>query len=485
MILFFVVLPTIEVSAQKASNDNMLGGNLRVKYVHLFDIGSNSFYGKETKYKYSYSYDKVGNLFQILKESITIIKSEPVFKIMSKYDKNGNEIEHIKQRYISGKWVNNNKTSTTYTASGQPKIKTVFRWQTNSWQKKANYTYKYNKNDKLLEFINEIIKDGSLLHGTKQKYTYDASSNMLVFLSQESSGKEYINKLKRTFTYNKKHDMLTEIVERWLSNKWNNSQKWVQSYNTDGMKEYSIMQNWKDNKWENSSRTKFTYTNKDLLTSILTEIWQNNAWSNSSRSVMEYNIKKLLTNSLHQIWKDKKWTNQSNETWTYNTVGMILTQLNVSWKDSKWVNNTRETNTYEKGVNLSSRHLEKWDGSTWINYKGNLSLGDYKKRHFNFFGYKISVEYDKPSDVKSEKDIDNVLSVYPNPSSDYLNIIGVSNASFIKIYNINGELVSNNIGKIHSANSLILDISKLPNGIYFIRNKDRQFEREISFVIAR
>lgn len=76
-----------------------------------------------------------------------------------------------------------------------------------------------------------------------------------------------------------------------------------------------------------------------------------------------------------------------------------------------------------------------------------------------------AVQYnDITVDIK-ENDINNVISIYPNPVSDILNI-NLAQPSIINIYTVNGNVV---YSQIISAEMTTIDISNYSPGIYFVK----------------
>jgi type 1 fimbria pilin len=65
-------------------------------------------------------------------------------------------------------------------------------------------------------------------------------------------------------------------------------------------------------------------------------------------------------------------------------------------------------------------------------------------------------------------DLNNYFSVIPNPSNGMIQISGNTIAnSQVHVLDITGKLLL--IKDTHAANSMQLDLSDLPNGVYFIR----------------
>ena len=72
--------------------------------------------------------------------------------------------------------------------------------------------------------------------------------------------------------------------------------------------------------------------------------------------------------------------------------------------------------------------------------------------------------------------VDNKLTIYPNPTSDIINVNGVTTIVDYKIYNLIGQELKN--GSISNQYNKI-DIKNIPNGLYFIRLKNK---RTIKFI---
>lgn len=69
------------------------------------------------------------------------------------------------------------------------------------------------------------------------------------------------------------------------------------------------------------------------------------------------------------------------------------------------------------------------------------------------------------------------ITIYPNPATEFINITGLENIKSGKVISVDGKIVSTfaNTGKI--------DISKLPNGVYFVEiQTDRSKINRIKFI---
>jgi len=78
----------------------------------------------------------------------------------------------------------------------------------------------------------------------------------------------------------------------------------------------------------------------------------------------------------------------------------------------------------------------------------------------------------------NEKTLEKRLYVFPNPSSDYLNLIGLNSSSSIEMYDLKGQLV---YSKSISERRCTIDLTHLAKGIYLLRidSGDERVERKI------
>ena len=88
---------------------------------------------------------------------------------------------------------------------------------------------------------------------------------------------------------------------------------------------------------------------------------------------------------------------------------------------------------------------------TW--YDGDLNDIDYNTEIVNFFNNTIDV-----TDVAETSH--ETLNVYPNPANDFINV----GKEIVSVYDLCGKLVMQGTGRI--------DVSSLPEGMYFVKSKD-------------
>lgn len=145
------------------------------------------------------------------------------------------------------------------------------------------------------------------------------------------------------------------------------------------------------------------------------------------------------------------------ETWrNYNECGSEPIVYN--FEDTKDDGLTFEQYTYKNAVTGNKTVFIKVNGGIHTWYDGYNNDIDYTTEIYKFFTGQENV----PTDIESN--VAENFSIYPNPATDIVNIVS-QNASELAIYNATGKEVKR---ICTNEGSTSIDISDLPNGMYFI-----------------
>lgn len=180
---------------------------------------------------------------------------------------------------------------------------------------------------------------------------------------------------------------------------------------------------------------------------------------------------------------------------TWSEVGTGLQDLNNSYNSFCLTHDVKIHNDelYVCGVfyyagNIPAKGIAKWDGLKWCGlgsqvfdmniqtalefYNDTLFVavnddtlsGVYINGLLKFTGNNFSDTCSSPLEIAEIQYPDNVISVYPNPTTGKLTISSSEEIEIIEIYNLFGEIV------FYSTISLCkIDLSKQPAGMYFIQ----------------
>ena len=154
-----------------------------------------------------------------------------------------------------------------------------------------------------------------------------------------------------------------------------------------------------------------------------------------------------------------------------------------------WDNTSVLYVTLEDGNQVISKLIKSQKEGTWEHHEMILPDNYVGKLKFNFYnnlgpdGFGLSKEiFDFDAilmdNVKIEKstgietvDLENDLQIYPNPTSDIINITSRSNQTFdCKFFTSDGRLLKNISGV---ANASKIDVSEFQPGVYFIKVIDQ------------
>ena len=159
--------------------------------------------------------------------------------------------------------------------------------------------------------------------------------------------------------------------------------------------------------------------------------------------------------------------------------GSVTYQWQASTDGIKWYDIYNANNKDYNPVRPYSRIPQVYYRRVVLNYGDNLYyLSNVVKIIFSNSTGKISDKKIKKADMN-----DNSIVIYPNPSSSIINIDGIDNiASFqIKVIDLTGKTIISKKPNQSDNNSLQLDISILPIGVYLLEleNEFKKFSRKI------
>jgi len=149
----------------------------------------------------------------------------------------------------------------------------------------------------------------------------------------------------------------------------------------------------------------------------------------------------------------------------------------LDWETVSEVNN--DYFTIEKSKNgINWKEVTRIDGvvnsSSLLSYsfiddKPYSRISYYRLKQTDFDG---EFSYFNILSVNNQYSIKNEIEIYPNPTSSKISLIGDSNElEIINVYNILGENVTNQTLLEGGTEKMIVDLSKLSSGTYYIRTK--------------
>ena len=310
-----------------------------------------------------------------------------------------------------------------------------------------------------------------------------------------------------SYTYNNSGNPIEGIERFWneTESSWVIEDKVDITYDTDQNIISEIYSSWNENDgiWIEVDKYDYTYDNGNLVLLLNQERnFENDTWENFERYVVSYN-NGLREEAIFQSFdsENANWVNLDKYNYTYNASAPQIIELTSRWDgiDSEW--DSIETIDYHFDNNgnpiieLIDYVVNSWPYSKYTySYDTSISYDtidgppiisfdpEYKSEIVNKPLNYLYEQYDNINEVwmnveketyvysdDNTTDISelnkNLLVVYPNPASNFVNF-KISSTDIIKanlsVSNLQGQLV---LSQPILAQETI-DISQIPNGLY-------------------
>lgn len=409
------------------------------------------------RYTYSYNGNHPNNVTEYLRESFDFITNEWVNtnKYSYQYDTYNNQIEVLSQQWNenTSSWENTSRLENTYNIN-LLLSSNRYSWDSdsNDWFWNRSETYQYNTNGNLLQYLynswDYTLNEWETLR--KKIYEYDAYENVTMYAEYQKYTSENQYEWNRITITNSAYDTSNYLIEEIIYRDWNNN-----------------TQNW-------NTKKKYDYTNNANGSPIETHIYlwneTTNNWDNESRLFTTYNTNSYILEEITQEWESNSWENLNRILFTYNSSNLWIEKLQETW-NNEWENNIKETRVYNEFDNLLEYKYEYWYGTNWyVDYYTLLDYDDHQNLiqyidsgifHYNEVNIYYS-EYDVELGI-SNLNINNAISIVPNPSNLFISILGLEKEASISIYDVSGKLL------LKSANKNQINISSFDQGIYIVK----------------
>lgn len=371
-------------------------------------------------------------------------------------------------------------------------------------------TIKLQGQNKLLSSIEEYYNGASWVNSSGDNYEYDSNNNLISTNSYNynSSISKWEIGAKESYVYNANNKITERIYQTWDSttNKFINSYKASYTYTNGNFTEY-ISMDWDSSLgWVNSYKSVITYNDNNLPISALNYDWVGSQWVVNSRDILTYNVNNRITTLISDNWVNLQWVSGYKSEYIYNSNNKIVTIKNYDWISSSWLESDKED--YELDTNGNRIRLTKqsenveYSSKTEFTYETSSPMSsfanpfrdktglDYITEDFPYLNkvlasnsfrydaatssfvnnYRTTYNYNNSITLGTKKlEIANAtITVFPNPSNNYIQVSGLTETKNYEVYSILGDKVSK--GTI-SGNEKI-DIHNLTNGLYFLKFKE-------------
>lgn len=353
---------------------------------------------------------------------------------------------------------------------------------------------------KVQERIVESWKNQQWVNSVRNVYTYNSNGKIdfIILYGWDKNAGTWIKRFKTQHTYNSQGLLIEETESRWskTSNNWISPEsRIVRTYNANGNETKILHEVKLTGSLEGVFRVNKAYTN-GKLTTLVEEETVSGQWRKKKMVKSSYNGQGLLKKE-----ETKKWA-AATSTWMDETVEEFFYKANNK-KDYSVVQSVASGTpinffkyTYEYDANdyliVNSKLNWNKNSNMWMieekySHK-NLADGSVEqtiKLAWSSFTIKldnVSRTTYKYDDNTAVKEISNLSEeqVYPNPTKGILNLDRLMQHDFnasVDVIDINGKVIRH-----YSTVQNTIDVSELPNGVYFLKQSTQTGLNTIRFI---
>jgi len=266
----------------------------------------------------------------------------------------------------------------------------------------------------------------------------------------------WINNQRGEFTYDEQYKQLSATFLRWMDDTWVNERRSEFEYDDNGNRTLELRYTWEETAWVFDRQTTFEYNEANLQTLYLIENKMNGEFQNTERGITEYDEANQAILFLIQRW-EAEWQNYRRVLFDYDDAGNRILTYNQGWEDNAWQDERRRIRAYTAGGRIT-KILDEFG------VDGNLVNASRRQFYYDTFTSTQQIQQ-APFEVQ----------LFPNPTSDYLNIhFGDTNfmEKQVLIYDALGKLVEQQ-GVTNGSSAVIIDLSQLTKGQYFVQIRIR------------
>ena len=350
--------------------------------------------------------------------------------------------------------------------------------------------------NKLLSSIQEYNNNGTWEKSYGTNYEYDSNNNLVIETELLWSGGVWKRSRIQTYTYNAGNKVTQDTYEDWnpQTNVVDYKERNIYSY-TNGRLTSIVSQELMGSNWENDYKFVITYNTNNLPDTVLSYNWVGSQWVNDELTTYTYNVNNRLSTDVFQEWVGSQWVNSSKSIYTYNANNKLITERGANWDEFNniWVEagayradyeldatGNRFSETQSGGYNYKEEYT--YDNSALMSnfahpFKDKTGL-DYFTEDFPYVN-KLLTETSNGGtsrttynynnlitlDNYSPEIVDKGITVYPNPTTDYINIQNESNIIIDKV------IVTDLTGKkvLEQNKTSQVDVENLAKGMYLVQ----------------
>lgn len=380
--------------------------------------------------------------------------------------------------------------------------------------------------NKLMSSLDEQYYNGTWNNSSGTNYEYDSNNNLITetYANYDNVANKWTISYKYNYTYNANNKVTEELNQDWnsITNTLENFEKSTYTY-TSGKLTEMLYYEWTSPNWVLSGKEVITYNGNNLPATILWYNWDGTQWVNDERDTFTYNANNKIIADLFEEWIGAQWVNSEKTLYTYNANSKMISYKNADWDEFNtiWADNgskteydwdatgnkTRETEYYKytdgslgqykdeyiyDTFNLMSGFAHPFKDQTGLDYFFDDVPHVNKIQGYNSYSYNQSTSsytlssrttYNYNSSITLGTDqpkiVEEKITVFPNPTKDFLTIQNSSNATIDKV------IVTDTSGKTilqQNQNTTQVDVQNLAKGMYLLQIFSGEKKNQIKFL---
>jgi Secretion system C-terminal sorting domain len=329
-----------------------------------------------------------------------------------------------------------------------------------------------------------------------QKYTYNAQCKTTKISEKgwNVPQKKWFDVAQVLFNYDAQARITSLVTQAYRNAVWVDSARVVYTYTGAATQEASqTSQELVGAVWTNTDLKEFTYTAAKKIATETVKKWDGTAWANISRETNAYDAQNRLSSNINEDWFDPKWVNRARETYSYTAQNKLQGIKIEDWNSSTntWTASDFYNFTISNNGRKVSYGLDIFGINVDIDYIGTSTgyLDTINVYFAPLLAFRTRFVYNSACQTTATNDLvflQNAVSISPNPTTDNLTIRlneAEGDAFSAIIFNASGTTVD--VLKWKGKENLQRDVSRLPNGLYFLSVKAEKWQAVQKFVVQR
>ncbi len=342
--------------------------------------------------------------------------------------------------------------------------------------------------------INNYYENGATHYFTKFPWNSelnDWAADTLTFYEKNENG-DLLDIFRRAWDYQDNEFIFTDFAYY--------SKRYTYDLDQEGKRVWADIRryNYDTGEWNIDGREFYSYESDGLSYEVLGQSWDTlgNFWRDKYKFLYTLNEDGQAVERVYQKYDlnsqgEYEWQTSSSYTKEYDDDGNLIDYILYSYSTGSPVPFRRHTYEYDADNNLLLDVYDKWDADTedWVNYErreytydenGN-ELSYLSMRYFsdNWREFVKYVYYWSEIEIMDAGEaLLNGVEIVPNPTSGKIVISGREDIgdARISVYSVSGQPLM-----VNHSNHGVVDIAKLPKGVYFleIRTEEGRIVKKI------